>query len=198
VVCVNYAGSSGYGRGYRERLTGQWGVLDVADCLAAARHLTAAGKADPDRLLIAGASAGGYTALCALAFHQVLAAGASYFGIADLETFRQQAPRFQAHQLDRLVGPYPQAAGTYRARSPLHAAGNITQPLLLIHGRKDPVVPPAQAETIANALRERGIPHTFLPFDQEGHGLAASTSIHQALKAELAFYTRSLGIAPPS
>jgi dipeptidyl aminopeptidase/acylaminoacyl peptidase len=193
VVSVNYAGSSGYGRGYRERLTGQWGVLDVADCLAAARHLTAAGKADPDRLLIAGASAGGYTALCALAFHQVFAAGTSYFGIADLATFRQQAPRFQAHQLDRLVGHWPQAAATYRARSPLHAAGGITRPLLLIHGLKDPVVPPAQAEAIANALQEHRVPHTFLPFAEEGHGLAASTSIHQALDAELAFYLRALG-----
>jgi dipeptidyl aminopeptidase/acylaminoacyl peptidase len=198
VVGVNYAGSSGYGRGYRERLTGQWGILDVADCIAAARHLTAAGKADPGRLLIAGASAGGYTALCALAFHQVFAAGTSYFGIADLAAFRQQAPRFQAHQLDRLVGPYPQAAATYRARSPLHAAARIIQPLLLIHGLKDSVVPPAQAEAIANALRERGIPHTYLRFAGEGHGLAASSSIRQALEAELAFYTRSLGITPPS
>jgi dipeptidyl aminopeptidase/acylaminoacyl peptidase len=197
VVGVNYAGSSGYGRGYRERLTGQWGILDVADCLAAARHLTVAGKADPERLLIAGASAGGHTALCALAFHQVFTAGTSYFGIADLETFRQQAPRFQTHQLDRLVGPYPQAAAAYRARSPLRAAANVTRPLLLIHGLNDSVVPPAQAEAIASALWERGNPHAFLSFAEEGHGLAASTSIRQALKAELAFYLRVLGITPP-
>src|SRR6266536_1177310 len=162
VVNVNYAGSSGHGRAYRERLTGQWGILDVADCINAAHHLTDAGKADPRRLLIAGASAGGYTALCALVFHDVFAAGTSYFGIADLETFRQQAPRFQAHQLDRLVGPYPQAADTYRTRSPLHAAGNLTTRLLLIQGLKDTVVPPAQAEAIANTLRQRGIPHTYL------------------------------------
>ena len=197
VVCVNYAGSSGYGRSYRERLTGQWGVLDVADCIAAARHLTQDGKADPRRLLIAGASAGGFTALCALAFHQVFAAGTSYFGIADLATFRQQAPRFQAHQLDRLVGPYPQAASTYRARSPLHAAGNITRPLLLVHGLDDVIVPPAQAEAIAKALREHGIPHTHLPFPREGHGLATSTSIRQALEAELAFYRRALATTTP-
>src|SRR6266540_4232057 len=176
VVNVNYAGSSGHGRAYRERLTGQWGILDVADCINAAHHLTDAGKADPRRLLIAGASAGGYTALCALVFHDVFAAGTSYFGIADLETFRQQAPRFQAHQLDRLVGPYPQAADTYRTRSPLHAAGNLTTRLLLIQGLKDTVVPPAQAEAIANTLRQRGIPHTYLTFPEEGHGLAASTS----------------------
>jgi dipeptidyl aminopeptidase/acylaminoacyl peptidase len=169
----------------------------VADCLAAARHLTVAGKADPDRLLIAGASAGGHIALCALAFHQVFTAGTSYFGIADLETFRQQAPRLQAHQLDRLVGPYPQAAAAYRARSPLRAAANVTRPLLLIHGLNDSVVPPAQAEAIASALWERGIPHAFLSFAEEGHGLAASTSIRQALKAELAFYLRVLGITPP-
>jgi dipeptidyl aminopeptidase/acylaminoacyl peptidase len=192
VVNVNYAGSSGHGRSYRERLTGQWGILDVADCINAAHHLTAADKGDPHRLLIAGASAGGYTALCALVFHDVFAAGASYFGIADLETFRQQAPRFQAHQLDRLVGPYPQAADTYRDRSPLHAAGNLTTPLLLIQGLKDTVVPPAQAETIANALRQRGIPHTYLTFSDEGHGFGASTSIRQALEAELVFYQRAL------
>jgi dipeptidyl aminopeptidase/acylaminoacyl peptidase len=192
VVNVNYAGSSGHGRAYRQRLTGQWGILDVADCINAAHHLTAAGKADPDRLLIAGASAGGYTALCALVFHDVFAAGTSYFGIADLETFRQQAPRFQAHQLDRLVGPYPQAAEIYRARSPLYAAGNLTTPLLLIQGLKDTVVPPAQAEAIANALRQRGIPHTYLTFPEEGHGLSASTSIRQALETELAFYQQAL------
>jgi dipeptidyl aminopeptidase/acylaminoacyl peptidase len=196
VACVNYAGSSGYGRAYRERLTGQWGILDVADCINAAHHLVANGKADPARLLIAGASAGGYTALCALAFHEVFAAGTSYFGIADLETFRQQAPRFQAHQLDRLVGPYPQAADAYRARSPLHAAGNLNRPLLLVHGRKDTVVPPAQTEAIANTLRERGIPHAYLSFPEEGHGLAAPTSIRQALEAELAFYTQTLGVTP--
>jgi dipeptidyl aminopeptidase/acylaminoacyl peptidase len=192
VVNVNYAGSSGHGRAYRERLTGQWGILDVADCINAAHHLTAAGKADPDRLLIAGASAGGYTALCALVFHDVFTTGTSYFGIADLETFRQQAPRFQAHQLDRLIGPYPQAAAIYRARSPLHAAGNLTTPLLLIQGLKDTIVPPAQAQAIANALRQRGIPHTYLTFPEEGHGLSASTSIRQALETELAFYQQAL------
>ena len=196
VVCVNYAGSSGYGRAYRERLTGQWGILDVADCIQAAHHLTAAGKADPRWLLIAGASAGGYTALCGLAFHDLFAAGTSYFGIADLETFRQQAPRFQAHQLDRLVGPYPQAISTYRARSPLRALGNLTRPLLLVHGLKDTVVPPAQSETIANALREHGIPHAYLSFPEEGHGLGASTSIRQALEAELTFYKQTLGVTP--
>ncbi len=198
VVNVNYAGSSGHGRAYRERLTGQWGILDVADCINAAHHLTDAGKADPRRLLIAGASAGGYTALCALVFHDVFAAGTSYFGIADLETFRQQAPRFQAHQLDRLVGPYPQAADTYRTRSPLHAAGNLTTRLLLIQGLKDTVVPPAQAEAIANTLRQRGIPHTYLTFPEESHGLSASTSIRQALEVELAFYFEALGITPGS
>ncbi len=198
VVLVNYTGSSGYGRAYRELLTGQWGILDVADCIHAAHHLTTGGKADLRRLLIAGASAGGYTALCALAFHDVFAAGTSYFGIADLESFRQQAPGFQAHQLDRLVGPYPQTISTYRARSPLRALGNLTRPLLLVHGLKDTVVPPAQSEAIANALRERGIPHARLTFPEEGHGLGASTSIRQALETELAFYKRTLGVTPGS
>jgi dipeptidyl aminopeptidase/acylaminoacyl peptidase len=117
VVEVNYAGSTGYGRGYRERLTGQWGVLDVADCLDAARSLIQAGEVDGRRLVIAGESAGGFTALCALASEEFFAVGVSRFGIADLETFRRQAPKFQAHELDRLVGPYPEAVATYRARS---------------------------------------------------------------------------------
>src|SRR6266545_2409755 len=146
VVDVNYAGSTGYGRSYRERLTGQWGVLDVADCLDAARSLVQAGEVDGRRLVISGASAGGFTALCALAFHDLFAAGTSAYGIADLETFREQAPKFQAHELDRLVGPYPEAVVTYRARSPVRSADRITCPVLLLQGLNDNIVPPAQSQ----------------------------------------------------
>ena len=194
VVNVNYAGSSGYGRAYRERLTGQWGILDVADCIHAARRLVALGRADVARLVIAGASAGGYTTLCALAFHEVFAAGTSYFGITDPETFRRQAPDFQAHQLDRLIGPYPQAVDRYHARSPLHHADHISRPVLLLHGLRDTVVPPTQAAAIATALQQRGIPHAYVTFPDEGHGLGTSTSIRNALEAELAFYTTALRI----
>jgi len=144
VVEVNYAGSTGYGRAYRERLTGQWGLLDVTDCLDAAHSLVQTGEADGRQLVISGASAGGFTALCALAFHDLFAAGTSAYGIADLETFRERAPKFQAHELDRLVGPYPEAVVTYRARSPVHAADQITSPVLLLQGLEDTIVPPAQ------------------------------------------------------
>jgi poly(3-hydroxybutyrate) depolymerase len=196
VVEVNYAGSTGYGRGYRERLTGQWGVADVADCLDAARSLIQAGEVDGRRVLISGPSAGGFTALCALASEDLFASGASRFGIADLETFRQQAPKFQAHELDRLVGPYPEALGTYRARSPLHAVDRITRPVLLVHGLEDTVVPPIQAQVMAEALERRGIRHLFLAFPGEGHGLRRPPSIRRALEVELSFYVEALGLSP--
>jgi dipeptidyl aminopeptidase/acylaminoacyl peptidase len=188
VVEVNYAGSTGYGRAYRERLTGQWGLLDVADCLDAARFLVQAGEVDRRRLVISGASAGGFTALCALAFHDLFAAGTSAYGIADLQTFRQQAPKFQAHELDRLVGPYPEAAVTYRARSPVHAADRITSPVLLVQGLDDKVVPATQTQLMAKALIRTGIPHRYLAFQGEGHGLRRPSSMQRALEAELSLY----------
>jgi dipeptidyl aminopeptidase/acylaminoacyl peptidase len=194
VVDVNYAGSTGYGRAYRERLSGQWGVADVVDCLQAARHLVAAGEVDPQRIIIAGASAGGFTALCALAEDGHLAGGVSYFGIADLEAFRQRAPKFQAHELDRLIGPYPQAADRYRARSPLHLATRIRRPVLLLQGLDDPVVPPAHGEAMANALKHSGVPHEYLVFAGEGHGFQRVETIQRALEVELAFYRRVLGL----
>jgi dipeptidyl aminopeptidase/acylaminoacyl peptidase len=194
VVDVNYAGSTGYGRGYRERLTGQWGVLDVADCLDAARFLIQAGEVDGQRLVISGESAGGFTALCALASEDLFAVGASRFGITDLETFRQQAPKFQAHELDRLVGPYPEAVVTYRARSPLHAVDRIARPVLLVHGQKDTVVPPMQAQAMAEALDRRGVRHVLLVFPGEGHGIRRPESIRRALEVELSFYLETLGL----
>src|SRR5829696_749847 len=194
VVEVNYAGSTGDGRAYRERLTGQWGLLDVADCLDAAQSLIQAGEVDGRRLMISGASAGGFTALCALASDDFFAGGASRFGIADLETFRQQAPKFQAHELDRLVGPYPEAAATYRARSPLHAVAWIARPVLLVHGLEDTVVPPSQAQVMAKALERRGIRHVLLAFPGEGHGFRRPESIRRALQVELSFYLETLGL----
>jgi dipeptidyl aminopeptidase/acylaminoacyl peptidase len=196
VVEVNYAGSTGYGRAYRERLTGQWGVLDVADCLDAARSLIQAGEVDGRRLMISGASAGGFTALCGLAFHDLFAAGTSASGIADLETFREQAPKFQAHELDRLVGPYPEAVLTYRARSPVHAADQITSPVLLLQGLEDTVVPPAQTQLMATALNRTGIPHRYLTFQGEGHGFRRPSSITRALEAELSLYLDAMPHAP--
>jgi dipeptidyl aminopeptidase/acylaminoacyl peptidase len=196
VVEVNYAGSTGYGRAYRERLTGQWGVLDVADCLDAAHSLVQTGEVDGRRLVISGASAGGFTALCALAFHDLFAAGTSAYGIADLEIFREQAPKFQAHELDRLVGPYPEAVVTYRARSPVHAADQITSPVLLLQGLEDTVVPPAQTRLMAEALNRTGIPHRYLTFQGEGHGLRRPSSIKRALEAELSLYLDAMTHTP--
>jgi dipeptidyl aminopeptidase/acylaminoacyl peptidase len=196
VVEVNYAGSTGYGRVYRERLTGQWGVLDVADCLDAARSLVQTGEVDGRWLVISGASAGGFTALCGLAFHDLVAAGTSAYGIADLETFREQAPQFQAHELDRLVGPYPEAVVTYRARSPVHAADQITSPVLLLQGLDDTVVPPAQTQLMAEALNRTGIPHRYLTLQGEGHGLRRPSSIKRALEAELSLYLDAMTHAP--
>jgi len=184
VVDVNYAGSTGYGRAYRERLTGQWGLADVADCVQAAQYLAAAGEVDPRWIVIAGSSAGGFAALCALATGDLLAGGASYFGIADLETFRQHAPKFQAHELDRLIGPYPQTAEVYRARSPLHLAAQIHRPVLLLQGLDDPVVPPAQAEAMAKALDRNGVPHEHVVFTGEGHGFHRAETIRRALAAD--------------
>jgi dipeptidyl aminopeptidase/acylaminoacyl peptidase len=196
VVEVNYAGSTGYGRAYRKRLTGQWGILDVADCLDAARSLIQAGEVDGRRLVISGASAGGFTALGALAFHDLLSAGTSAYGIADLETFREQAPKFQAHELDRLVGPYPQAVATYRARSPVHSADRITCPVLLLQGLDDTIVPPTQTQRMAKALMSRHILHRYLTFQNEGHGFRRPNTIKRALEAELSLYLDAMTHAP--
>jgi len=146
--------------------------------------------------VISGASAGGFTALCALAFHDLFAAGTSAYGIADLETFREQAPKFQAHELDRLVGPYPQAVGTYRARSPVHSAHRITSSVLLLQGLDDTIVSPSQTQLMAKALMSTGISHRYLTFEGEGHGFRRPSSIRRALEAELSLYLDAIPHAP--
>jgi dipeptidyl aminopeptidase/acylaminoacyl peptidase len=151
---------------------------------------------DGRRLVISGESAGGFTALCALASDDFFAVGVSRFGIADLETFRQQAPKFQAHELDRLVGPYPEALATYRARSPVHTVDRIARPVLLVHGLEDTVVPPSQAQVMAEALARRRIRHLFITFPGEGHGFRRPNSIQHALEAELSFHVAALGLSP--
>ena len=197
VVDVNYGGSTGYGRAYRERLNGQWGVVDLQDCVNAARFLVAEGEADPDRLLITGGSAGGYTTICALTFTDEFAAGSSYFGIADLEQFGGgDTHKFELEYEHTLVGPYPEAAELYRARSPIHFVEQITTPMLVLQGADDKVVPPSQAELIVAALRERGIPHAYLLFEGEGHGFRKAETIVSSLQAELSFYAQILGFEP--
>ncbi len=192
VVDVDYAGSSGYGRAYRRLLYGAWGVADVEDCVAAARHAVAQGWADQDRLIVRGSSAGGFTVLCALAHHDVFAAGASYYGIGDLEALRRETHKFESHYDQRLVGPYPERRDLYVARSPLHAAGAITRPVVFFQGLEDRVVPPGQSEAMAAALRARGVEVAYVTFPGEGHGFRRAATIAAALEQELAFYRKTL------
>jgi dipeptidyl aminopeptidase/acylaminoacyl peptidase len=197
VVDVNYGGSSGYGRAYRERLNGQWGVVDLQDCVNAARYLVASGEADGERLLITGGSAGGYTTICALTFTDAFAAGTSYFGLADLEQFGEgETHKFELRYEHTLVGPYPERADLYRERSPIHFVDRISTPMLVLQGADDEVVPPAQAELIVSALRERGVPHAYLLFEGEGHGFRKAENIVRSLEAELSFYLQVLGLEP--
>jgi dipeptidyl aminopeptidase/acylaminoacyl peptidase len=197
VVDVDYGGSTGYGRAYRERLNGQWGVVDLQDCVNAARYLVEQGEADGDRLLITGGSAGGYTTICALTFTDVFAAGASYFGIADLEQFGGgETHKFELEYEHTLIGPYPEAAAVYHARSPIHFVDRISTPMLVLQGADDRIVPPSQAELIVEALRERGVPHAYLLFEGEGHGFRKSENIAASLEAELSFYAQVLGFEP--
>jgi dipeptidyl aminopeptidase/acylaminoacyl peptidase len=192
-VDVNYGGSTGYGREYRERLNGQWGVVDLQDCVNAAKHVVELGEADGRRLLIRGGSAGGYTTICALTFTDEFAAGASYFGIADLEQFGGgETHKFELEYEHTLVGPYPEAVELYKERSPINFVDRISTPMLVLQGSDDKIVPPTQAELIVGALRERGVPHAYLLFEGEGHGFRRAESIVAALEAELSFYAQIL------
>ncbi len=197
VVDVNYGGSTGYGRAYRERLRGLWGITDVDDCVAAARYLVEQGLADPARLCIRGGSAGGYSALAALAFRDLFKAGVVYYGIGDLETLVRDTHKFESHYLDGIVGPYPQAQATYRARSPIHAADQIRCPVLFFQGLQDRVVPPGQAEDMVAALRRKGTAVTHITFPEEGHGFRRADTISAVMHAELSFYGQVFGLASP-
>jgi dipeptidyl aminopeptidase/acylaminoacyl peptidase len=196
VVDVNYGGSTGYGRAYRERLRGRWGEVDTADCLNAARDLVEVGEVDGDRLAVRGGSAGGYTTLCALAFHDLVATGASYYGVADLELLAKDTHKFESRYLDGLIGPYPEAADLYRARSPIHAADRISCPVILFQGLEDAVVPPSQAEEMVAALEKNRIPYAYLAFEGEQHGFRRAETIRRTLEAELYFYFRILRFEP--
>jgi dipeptidyl aminopeptidase/acylaminoacyl peptidase len=196
VVDVNYGGSSGHGREYRRRLDGKWGIVDVEDCVAAARYLADEGEADGSRLAIHGGSAGGYTTLCALVFTDEFAAGASHYGVADAETLARDTHKFESRYLDRLIGPYPEAAETYRERSPIHFADRLRSPVILFQGLEDEVVPPSQAEEMVAALRANGIPHAYLAFEGEQHGFRRSETIIRCLEAELSFYAQIFGFEP--
>ncbi len=190
VLDVNYGGSSGYGRAYRQRLNGQWGVVDVDDCVNAALYVARQGWVDSRRLAIRGGSAGGYTTLAALAFRQVFQAGASHFGVSDLEGLARDTHKFESRYLDRLIGPYPAQRDLYLARSPLYATERFNCPVIFFQGLEDQVVPPVQAEKMVAALRTKGVPVAYLPFPGEQHGFRRAENIKRALEAELYFYSQ--------
>ena len=196
VLDVDYRGSTGYGRAYRDRLYGEWGVVDVEDCVAGALHLAETGRADRERLAIRGGSAGGYTTLAALTFHDVFRAGASYYGISDLEVLAADTHKFEARYLDRLVGEWPRDRAVYRARSPLHHASRLGCPIIFFQGLDDRVVPPNQAELMVDALDRQGLPVACLMFEGEGHGFRGADTIRRCLEAELLFYARVFGFEP--
>ncbi len=196
VADVNYRGSSGYGRAYRRLLDGEWGIADVEDCAAVVRWLDRTGRVDGRRALIRGGSAGGFTTLAALAFTDAFAAGASYYGVADLELLARDTHKFESRYLDGLVGPWPETAEEYRRRSPIHHVDQIKKPLILFQGLEDKVVPPAQAELMYAALRDSGVPVAYLGFEGEQHGFRQAGTIIAVTESELAFYGRVLGFEP--
>jgi dipeptidyl aminopeptidase/acylaminoacyl peptidase len=196
VLDVNYRGSSGYGREYRNKLRGTWGVVDTEDCVNGALHLAEEGLADRARLAIRGGSAGGYATLCALTVHDAFAAGASYFGVADAAALAEDTHKFESRYLDRLIGPYPEQAELYRERSPIHHVERLSSPVILFQGLEDKVVPPNQAETMVAALARNGIPHAYLAFEGEQHGFRKAETNIRCLESELYFYGRIMGFDP--
>jgi len=196
ILDVNYGGSAGFGRAYRERLQGRWGIVDAQDCIDGAQAMVDQGRADPKRLVIRGGSAGGYTTLRALTTSDVFAAGISLFGVADLEALAADTHKFESRYLDGLVGPYPEARETYLDRSPITHADRIAAPLLLLQGTEDPVVPPAQSEAMAAAARAKGLPVALVMYDGEGHGFRRADTIIAATQAQLYFLGRVLGFTP--
>jgi dipeptidyl aminopeptidase/acylaminoacyl peptidase len=196
VVHVNYGGSTGYGREYRRRLDGRWGIVDTHDCIAAARYLADRGSVDPDRLAIRGGSAGGYTTLCALTFHDDFAAGVSSFGVADPAALAAETHKFESRYLDGLIGPWPEAEQVYRERSPIHHTEGLNCPILLLQGLEDKVVPPSQAEAMAKALKAKGVPFALLAFEGEQHGFRQVATIRRAYEAELSFYGQVFDFTP--
>ncbi|MFN4261492.1 MAG: S9 family peptidase [Gemmataceae bacterium] len=196
VVDVNYGGSTGYGRAYRERLNDRWGIVDMNDCVNAARYLVDQGLADGQRQAIRGGSAGGYTTLCALTFTDCFQAGASYYGVSDLEGLATETHKFESRYLDRLVGPYPARKEVYEARSPIHFTDKLSCPVILFQGMEDKVVLPNQAEMMVEALKAKGLPVAYIPFEGEQHGFRKAENIKKAFDSELFFYSRIFRFEP--
>ncbi|KQP56603.1 prolyl oligopeptidase family serine peptidase [Agreia sp. Leaf283] len=196
VVDINYGGSTGYGREYRDRLRGQWGIVDVDDTVAAVRGLAEAGLADGSRLAIRGGSAGGWTVLASLTQSDVFACGASYFGVAELTLFAQETHDFESRYIDGLVGPLPEAAALYEERAPLNNVDGLSCPVLLLQGLDDEIVPPSQAERFRDALEAKGLKHAYLAYEGESHGFRRASTIISATEAELSFYGQVMGFTP--
>ena len=196
LVDVNYGGSTGYGRAYRDRLRSRWGEVDVQDAAAAAQFLADAGRVDPERILITGGSAGGYTTLLALGVSDVFAAGISEFGVADLVSFHADTHKFESRYDEYLVGRWPDEMDLYRERSPVTHADKISRPLLLLQGLDDRVVPPSQAETIVAALEKNGVPYAYVAFEGEGHGFRGAYALRRALETSLSFMGQLFGFEP--
>jgi dipeptidyl aminopeptidase/acylaminoacyl peptidase len=197
VLDVNYGGSTGYGRDYRQRLDGQWGIVDVDDCVNGARFLVEQGLVDGQRLVIRGGSAGGYTTLCALTFRDHFQAGASYYGISDLEAMYRETHKFESRYLDSLIGPYPEERRRYVERSPIHFVDRLNCALVLFQGVEDEVVPPNQAEMMFAAVKDKGLPVAYVPFAGEQHGIRRAENIKRALDGELYFYGKVFGFELP-
>jgi dipeptidyl aminopeptidase/acylaminoacyl peptidase len=188
VLDVNYRGSTGYGRQYRDRLKSNWGITDVIDVCSGANYLIERGLVDKNKIAIRGSSAGGYTVLAALTFGDIFKAGASLYGIGDLEALATDTHKFEARYLDSLVGEYPKEKAVYHARSPIHHIDQLNCPVIFLQGLKDKVVPPTQAEAMVEALTKKGIKNAYVTFAEEGHGFRQAESIQQAIEAELDFY----------
>lgn len=193
VLDVNYGGSTGYGRAYRERLKDQWGIVDVDDCVNGAKYLAERGLVDGNRLAITGGSAGGYTTLCVLTFRDTFKTGASYYGVGDLEALATDTHKFESRYLDGLIGPYPERTDLYHQRSPIYGIEQLSRPIIFLQGLDDKVVPPKQAEDMVAALQKKGIPVAYLAYEGEGHGFRRAENIKRSLESELYFYSRILG-----
>lgn len=193
ILDVDYGGSTGYGREYRNRLLGKWGIVDVDDCINGAKYLIQKNAVDPERTAIAGGSAGGYTTLSALTFRDFFQAGSSYYGISDLEALATDTHKFESRYLDRMIGPYPQRKDIYEARSPIHHTDKLACPVILMQGLEDQIVPPNQAEKMVDALRKKGLPVAYVTFEGEQHGFRRAENIKRSLEAELYFYSQIFG-----
>ena len=196
VADVDYRGSTGYGRLYRNRLRNSWGLADVEDCVAVAKHLVAQKKVDKNRLAIKGGSAGGFTVLAALTFHDTFTAGASRYGIADLAILAKDTHKFESRYLDRLVGKWPEDEEIYKQRSPIHHIEQLSTPMVILQGSEDPIVPPNQAHLMAKKLKENDIPHALIEFSDEGHGFRKAPNITKAIESELAFFAQIFNFEP--